>query len=73
MKQNALVGGTLTLQSYNATWLLWECFSLAGTGKVVRTDGKMNQDKQSSILEENMLEGPKEFRLRFTAQQESNS
>ena len=31
--------------------MLWECFSAAGTGKLVRIEGKMNKAKYREILD----------------------
>uniref|UniRef100_A0AAX7TUF7 Uncharacterized protein n=1 Tax=Astatotilapia calliptera TaxID=8154 RepID=A0AAX7TUF7_ASTCA len=42
---------------------LWGCFSSAGTGKLVRVDGKMDGAKYRAILEENLLESAKDLRL----------
>uniref|UniRef100_A0A3Q2WM13 Si:dkey-85k7.12 n=1 Tax=Haplochromis burtoni TaxID=8153 RepID=A0A3Q2WM13_HAPBU len=54
--------------------MLWGCFSSAGTGKLVRVDGKMDGAKYRVILEENLLESAKDFRLgrRFTFQQDND-
>uniref|UniRef100_A0A803JAD7 Tc1-like transposase DDE domain-containing protein n=1 Tax=Xenopus tropicalis TaxID=8364 RepID=A0A803JAD7_XENTR len=54
--------------------MLWGCFSSAGTGKLVRVDGKMDGAKYRAILEENLLESAKDLRLgrRFTFQQDNN-
>uniref|UniRef100_A0A803JA48 Tc1-like transposase DDE domain-containing protein n=1 Tax=Xenopus tropicalis TaxID=8364 RepID=A0A803JA48_XENTR len=54
--------------------MLWGCFSSAGTGKLVRVDGKMDGAKYSAILEENLLESAKDLRLgrRFTFQQDND-
>ena len=41
---------------------MWGCFSLAGTGKLVRVDGKMDEAKYRTILEENLLESAKYLR-----------
>ena len=35
--------------------LLWGCFSAAGTGALVRIEGKMDGAKYCQILEENLL------------------
>ncbi|KAJ7319965.1 hypothetical protein JRQ81_019476 [Phrynocephalus forsythii] len=50
------------------------CFSSAGTGKLVRIDGKMDGAKYRTILEENLLESAKDLRLgqRFTFQQDND-
>uniref|UniRef100_A0A6I8RU66 Transposase n=1 Tax=Xenopus tropicalis TaxID=8364 RepID=A0A6I8RU66_XENTR len=54
--------------------MLWGCFSSAGTGKLVRVDGKMDGAKYRAILEENLLESAKNLRLgrRFTFQQDND-
>lgn len=43
--------------------MLWGCFSSAGTGKLVRVDGKMDGAKYGAILDENLLESAKDLRL----------
>uniref|UniRef100_A0AAR2IYW9 Transposase n=2 Tax=Pygocentrus nattereri TaxID=42514 RepID=A0AAR2IYW9_PYGNA len=54
--------------------MLWGCFSSAGTGKLVKVDGKMDGAKYRAILEENLLESAKDLRLgrRFTFQQDND-
>uniref|UniRef100_A0A669ESK4 Transposase Tc1-like domain-containing protein n=1 Tax=Oreochromis niloticus TaxID=8128 RepID=A0A669ESK4_ORENI len=54
--------------------MLWGCFSSAGTGKLVRVDGKMDGAKYRATLEENLLESAKDLRLgrRFTFQQDND-
>uniref|UniRef100_A0A669EVF3 Transposase n=1 Tax=Oreochromis niloticus TaxID=8128 RepID=A0A669EVF3_ORENI len=54
--------------------MLWVCFSSAGTGKLVRVDGKMDGAKYRANLEENLLESAKDLRLgrRFTFQQDND-
>ena len=37
--------------------MLWGCFSAAGTGRLVRIEGKGNGAKYSEILDENLLQG----------------
>ena len=53
--------------------MLWGRFSSAGTGKLVRVDGKIDGAKYRTILEENLLESVKDLRLgwRFTFQQDN--
>jgi hypothetical protein len=36
--------------------MLWRYFSAAGTGKLVRIEGKMNGAKYREILDENLLQ-----------------
>jgi hypothetical protein len=43
--------------------MLWECFSVAGTGRLVRIKGKMNGAKYREILVENLLQSPQDIRL----------
>ena len=43
--------------------MLWGCFSAAGTGRVVRIEGKMNGAKYREILDENLLQNTKYLRL----------
>jgi hypothetical protein len=35
--------------------MLWGCFSVAETGRLVRIEGKMNGGKYREILDENLL------------------
>ena len=51
--------------------MLWGCFSVAGTGRLVRIEGKMNEAKYREILDENLLQGAQDLILgrRFTFQQ----
>ena len=50
------------------------CFSVAGTGRLVRIEGKMNGAKYREILDENMLQSTQDLRLgwRFTFQQDND-
>ena len=54
--------------------LLWGCFSAAGTGRLVRFEGKMNRAKYREILDENLLQSTQHLRLglRFTFQQDND-
>ena len=54
--------------------MLWRCFSAAGTGKLVRIEGKMNGAKYREILDENLLQSAQDLRLgrRFTFQQDND-
>ena len=53
--------------------MLWGCFLVAGTGRLVRIEGKMNRAKYREIIDENLLQSPQDLRLgwRFTFQQEN--
>ena len=41
----------------------WECFSVAGTGRLARIDGKMNGDEYRDILDENLLRSAQDLRI----------
>ena len=46
--------GTMpTVKQGGGSIILWGCFSAAGTGKLVRIKGKMNEEKYREILDEN--------------------
>ena len=53
--------------------MLWGCFLVAGTGRLVRIKGKMNRVKYREILDENLLQSTQDLRLgqRFTFQQDN--
>ena len=57
--------------------MLWGCFSAAGTGRLVRIEGKKNgaildEIEIREILDENLLQSAQDHRLgrRFTFQQD---
>ena len=52
----------------------WKCFSAAGTGRLVRIEGKMNGAKYREIFYENLLLSTQDLRLgrRFTFQQDND-
>uniref|UniRef100_A0AAZ3P066 Tc1-like transposase DDE domain-containing protein n=1 Tax=Oncorhynchus tshawytscha TaxID=74940 RepID=A0AAZ3P066_ONCTS len=54
--------------------MLWGCFSAAGTGRLVRIEGKMNRAKYREILDENLPQSAQDLRLgqRFTFQQDND-
>uniref|UniRef100_A0AAZ3RIR8 Transposase n=1 Tax=Oncorhynchus tshawytscha TaxID=74940 RepID=A0AAZ3RIR8_ONCTS len=54
--------------------MVWACFSSAGTGKMVKIDGKMDGAKYRTILEENLMESAKDLRLgrTFVFQQDND-
>jgi hypothetical protein len=54
--------------------MLWECFSVAGTGRLVRIEGKMNREKNREITDENLLQSAQDLSLgrRFTFQQDND-
>uniref|UniRef100_A0AAZ3P448 Tc1-like transposase DDE domain-containing protein n=1 Tax=Oncorhynchus tshawytscha TaxID=74940 RepID=A0AAZ3P448_ONCTS len=68
-------GGTIPMVKHGGgSIMLWVCFSVAGTGRLVRIEAKMNRAKYREILEENLLQSTQDLRLgqRFTFQQDSN-
>ena len=54
--------------------MLWGCFSVAWTGRLVRIEGRMNGAKYREILEENLPQSAQDLRLgrRFTFQQDND-
>uniref|UniRef100_A0A8K9WM68 Tc1-like transposase DDE domain-containing protein n=1 Tax=Oncorhynchus mykiss TaxID=8022 RepID=A0A8K9WM68_ONCMY len=52
--------------------MLWGCFSVAGTGRLVRIEGKMNGAKYREILDENLLQSAHDLEQRFTFQQDND-
>ena len=43
--------------------LLWGCFSAAGTGRLVRIEAKMNEEKYREILDENLFQSTEDLRM----------
>ena len=67
--------GTIpTVKNDGGSIILWGCFSVTGTGRLVRIKGKMNEAKYSEILDENLLQSAKDLRLgqSFTFQQDND-
>ena len=54
--------------------MLWGCFSSAGTGALVRREGKMDGAKYRNILEENLLPSARKLKLgrKFTFQHDND-
>ena len=54
--------------------MLWGCFSTSGTGRLVRTEAKMNGAKHREILDESLLQSAQDIRLgrRLKFQQDNN-
>ena len=63
-----------TVMHVGGSIMLCGCFSLAGTGKLVRIEGMMNGAKYRKILEGNLFQSSRDLRLgrRFTFQQDND-
>ncbi|MGH0130460.1 UNVERIFIED_CONTAM: hypothetical protein FKN15_035187 [Acipenser sinensis] len=63
-----------TVKHGGGSIILWGCFSSAGTGKLVRIEGKMDGAKYRQILEENLFQSAKDLKLgrKFTFQQDND-
>ena len=67
--------GTIsTVKHGGGSIMLWGCFSVARTGRLVRIEGNMNEAKYRKILDENLLQSAQDLRLgrRFTFQQDND-
>ena len=65
---------TIQVKHGGGNILLWECFSAAGTGALVRIEGKMDGAKYHQILEENLLPSARKLSMgrRFTFQHDND-
>ena len=63
-----------TVKHGGGSIMVWACFSSAGTGKMVKIEGKMDAAKYRTILDENLLESAKDLKLgrRFIFQQDND-
>ena len=52
-----------TMKTGGRSIVLWGCFSVAGTGRLVRIGGKMNRAKYREILDENLFQIAQDLRL----------
>jgi hypothetical protein len=56
--------GTIPMVKHSGgSIMLWGCFSAAGTGRLVRIEGKMNGAKYREILDEYLLQSAQDLRL----------
>lgn len=53
----------LTVKPGCGSIMLWWCFSAAGTGGLVRNEGKLNRLQDKEILHENLLQSTQDLRL----------
>ncbi|MGH0167546.1 UNVERIFIED_CONTAM: hypothetical protein FKN15_053097 [Acipenser sinensis] len=63
-----------TVKHGGGSIMLWGCFSSAGSGKLVRIEGRMDGAKYRRILKENLFESAKTLKLgrKFTFQQDND-
>ena len=52
-----------TVKHGGGSIVLWGCFSVAGTGRLVRIEVKMNAAMYRDILDENLLQSALDLRL----------
>jgi hypothetical protein len=67
--------GTIpTVKHGGGSIMPWGCFSMAGTGRLVWIEAKINGAKYREILDENLLKSTQDLRLgrRFTFQQDND-
>jgi hypothetical protein len=52
-----------TVKHGGGSIMLWRSFSVAGTGRLVRIDAKMNGQKYREIIDQNLLQSAQDLRL----------
>ena len=52
-----------TMKHGGGSIMLWDCFSVAGAGRLIRIEGTINGAKYRQILEEYLLQSAKVLRL----------
>jgi hypothetical protein len=68
--------GTIPMVKHGgSSIMLWGSFSVAGTGRLVKIEAKMNGAKYREIFDENLLQSARDLRLgqRITFQQDNDS
>uniref|UniRef100_A0AAY5KIQ9 Tc1-like transposase DDE domain-containing protein n=1 Tax=Esox lucius TaxID=8010 RepID=A0AAY5KIQ9_ESOLU len=52
--------------------MIWDCFSSAGTGALVRVEGIMNSSKYQTILAQNLQASVRKLKMKFTFQHDND-
>lgn len=55
--------GIPSMRHSGGSIMLWGCFSVAGRGRLMRVEGKMNTAKSREILEENLMQSARNLPL----------
>ncbi len=72
--EHHLINTIPTVTHGGGSIMLWGCFSATGTGRLVRTEGKMDAEKYRAVLSENLFQSALDLWLgwRFTFQQDND-